>query len=165
MKGSISPRRCLLARWKCGSRRQLMRRQLALIIQKRRKIYVCTANAEQKRSLFLTVSTSTFNLFRVRTKQCSGETPVVRLKSLLLCFRRASVLNSFLVRMSRSTGLPPRFYFFLATTSVIWTSLCLAIRTWTWNLQALRIRLQIQFVCCELRGNSWGEGFHDSRGL
>lgn len=97
MKGSISPRRCLLARWKCGSRRQLMRRQLALIIQKRRKIYVCTANAEQKRSLFLTVSTSTFNLFRVRTKQCSGETPVVRLKSLLLCFRRASVLNSFLV--------------------------------------------------------------------
>lgn len=60
-------------------------RQLALIIQRRRQIYVCTANAKQKRNLFLTVSPSTFNLFRVHTKQCSRETPVVRLKSLLLC--------------------------------------------------------------------------------
>lgn len=64
-------------------------RQLALIIQKRRRIYVWTANAKQKRDLFLTNSPSTFNLFRVHTKQCSRETPVVRLKSLLLCFRRA----------------------------------------------------------------------------
>lgn len=152
-------------------------RQLALIIQRRQQIYVCTANAKQKWNLFLTVSPSTFNLFRVHTKQCSRETPVVRLKSLLLCFRRAFSLfgkqarNSFLASISRSTYLPSRFYFFLATSSVIWTSLCLAIRTWTWNLQAFHseFRLQIQFAWCGIalkQSTLWrGKRFHDFRGL
>lgn len=128
-----------------------MMRQLALIIQKRWRIYVCTANAKQKRNLFLTVSTSTFNLFRVHTKQCSTKTPVVRLKSLSLCFRRASARSEdkeFLVRISRSTCLPSRFLFLLRNDECHLTIIMSGYPNMNLKFAniSLNIRLQIQFL-------------------